>query len=531
MTSATLMTPELARPAARPPDASGRERLSRNVLASWAAQLVAVAAGFVMPRMIDDHLGQGLLGVWDFGWAIVGYFGLAQAGIGASVNRYVAKHRAAGDTRELCRTLSSVTGVQLAVAGLVTLGTLALVALIPSLFGHRLGADVQTARWVVLLLGLNLAEQMAFNPNIGVITGCHRWDLHYMISASADAFTLLLMILLLTSGGGLVGLAAAHLIGSLLADVTRTIAARRVCPELRLRLSDLSLRVVGRQLSFGGKILVPRAGDLLLNQTVNLLILGTMGPAALALYCRPLNLTRHVGAFTGRFAFVLTPVASSLQAMQRKDELRDFFLSATRYGGYIAFPMVVTLVIQGDLLVRLWMGNDYSLGWLPAVLAISGLMTAINEPVFRFMSGLNAHGMPGLMKLAGAIASVSLAAMAVWWLNLGLVGVGLAVAIPMVVVNGVLIPRYACRLLGLSSRQYLAATVYGPVRSVLPLAACLLAGRVVFPHSPAAAFLSGFGIGMAALAVVYWQTVVPSRLKESLLARVPVTLGRRREPV
>ena len=89
------MTPieQKAQPA---PDVSGRQQLVRNVFVSWLSQLVFIAAGFVMPRLIDHRLGQEMLGLWDLGWTIVAYFGLVQMGVVGSVNRYVAMHRAEG---------------------------------------------------------------------------------------------------------------------------------------------------------------------------------------------------------------------------------------------------------------------------------------------------------------------------------------------------------------------------------------------------------------------------------------------------
>ena len=50
---------------------NGRDRLVSNVIWSWAGHLVFVISGFLMPRLIDSHIGQVSLGVWDFCWSIV----------------------------------------------------------------------------------------------------------------------------------------------------------------------------------------------------------------------------------------------------------------------------------------------------------------------------------------------------------------------------------------------------------------------------------------------------------------------------
>ena len=86
-----------ARAAAAPLDRSGRDRMAWNIMASWGGHAVFVVAGFLMPRLIDEHLGQSSLGIWDFSWSIVSYFVLAQVGVGSSVNRYISKFRTAGD--------------------------------------------------------------------------------------------------------------------------------------------------------------------------------------------------------------------------------------------------------------------------------------------------------------------------------------------------------------------------------------------------------------------------------------------------
>ena len=86
--------------------------------------IVFIIAGFVMPRQIDQTIGQVGLGVWDFGWTAVSYFYLAQIGVGVSINRYVAlpgRTNAEG----LSRLISSAFLLQ-STAAMVVLGLTAL---------------------------------------------------------------------------------------------------------------------------------------------------------------------------------------------------------------------------------------------------------------------------------------------------------------------------------------------------------------------------------------------------------------------
>ena len=110
-----------ARTATADTDWSGRRRLAANVLSSWAGHLVFIVSGFVMPRLIDGEIGQDALGVWDFAWSLIAYFGLVQGGVVSSVNRFVARYRAVNDVEGVNRAVSTVT-VILVVMGLAVIG-------------------------------------------------------------------------------------------------------------------------------------------------------------------------------------------------------------------------------------------------------------------------------------------------------------------------------------------------------------------------------------------------------------------------
>src|SRR5690606_12148260 len=111
----TAASNEAATPAADAPrkaDVAGRDRMGRNVAFAWGGYMVNVVTGFIVPRLISAQLGQTTLGIWDFSWSIVSYFGLVQLGLGSSVSRYVAKYRSVGDHHGLNVSVSTVAVFQ-----------------------------------------------------------------------------------------------------------------------------------------------------------------------------------------------------------------------------------------------------------------------------------------------------------------------------------------------------------------------------------------------------------------------------------
>jgi O-antigen/teichoic acid export membrane protein len=503
-------------------DLTGRDRLTSNVIFSWGGHFVFIIGGFIMPRMIDHRLGQELLGVWDFAWALVTYFALVQLGINSSVTRYVAKYRAAGDAFGMNRVVSSAAGV-LCIGGLLILAlTITFVLLLPRWFGTKLGENVQEAQWVVLFLGTTMAVEVSFSVFGGIITGCHRWAIENIIKSGWRAATVTGMIVVLLYGGGLFSLAIITLSGVVLDYGTRAIIAFRICKDLRLKLSLVRWKNVRQLFAFGGKSLIPSVSNLLLNQTTSVLIISFPGPAALALYTRPRFLILHMNTLVNKMANVLVPTVSSLQCTDNIQEIRVLLIKSVRYSFYVVLPMVLVLTIFGGPVLKFWMGSRYDNDLIPAILAVGSLLVIGQAPLLTILVGMNAHGWAGIGHLVASICSAGLAMLTLGYFKLGLTGTAVAVTLPLTIMNLVYLPYLMRRCIGLSIKQYYLSAIVRPAVHVIPFAVCLLAARIVFREVPLAGLLWGGILGCAILAVLYWRYVLPNRIKRRLQSWVGI---------
>ena len=498
-------------------DLTGRDRLASNVLFMWGSHAVFIAAGFILPRMIDRQLGPELLGVWDFCWSLVTYFQLVQIGVASSVNRYIATCRAAGDVAGVNRIASSAVFL-LGISGLVVMGlTVGSSLLLPAWFGNRLGANVDEAQWVVLFLGGVVCAQVSFSGFSGILTGCHRWEVHNINRSGWHALTITGMIIALLLGRGLRTLAVIMLVGEVLSDVRLYLLAHRVCEGLRVRLSLVRRQTIRDLFVFGGKALIPGISKMLLDQTTSMLVLASLGPASLALYSRPRSLVYQLDILVRKMAMTLVPVTSSLQGTGNTAAIRDMMIKSTRYAFYMAIPMVLMLVCFGGPIMHLWMGARYADGLVPAILAAGYLAVLVQLPALSVLVGLNAHGRAGVGRLVASLCSVGLNILVLKHFHWGLVGTAVAVSLPLTILNLVDIPLLLCRRLGLTYRQYFLAVAVEPALRTLPFALCLVLTRLVFWNKPLVGLACGAGIGGAILAVTYWRNVLPASVREKVL--------------
>jgi O-antigen/teichoic acid export membrane protein len=473
------------------PDGTGQDRIGRNVLTSWMSHAVFVVFGFVMPRVVDEKLGQELLGVWDFGWSIVSYLGLAMVGIGSSVNRYVARYRASGNDVELSETVSSVLALQVLIASAVAVATLLLAIFLPDLLSDKLGPHADVAGLMLLFLGWALAVQMAFDVYRGILTGCHEWSAYNALNARGYAASATAMLSVLLLGGGLPGMAITYFIFTCGIEVLRRRLALKSCPNVSFRLAHVNGGDMRKVFRFGLKTILIFLPRIIAQQTIMLLVVVKLGPAMLAVLARPIALVVHVVTLVNKFGYVLTPTAGSLQGARRDEELRSFSIHAMRAGWILSMLPLTFLLVLGDRVVELWMGNGYADHALIAILAAGSILPAAQSATLNIMAGLNQHG-----KIAKVNLYVSTLLVLIGFGIVSATGWTLTAAAWLIVLPsnfglGLVATVVSCRVLHISPMEYLGGVIRDPLVLGLACGAALWLVRTYGPTGPAVSLLIG----------------------------------------
>lgn len=498
---------------------SGQSQIAGGVAVSWGAQLILIAAGFIIPRWIDHGLGRATLGIWDLAWSLVSYLTLLEAGIGSSVNRHVALYLVKGDLKSVNRMVSSVAVVQRAVGVVVIALTLGIAFNLPLFLHDQPAALMVDAKWLVLILGSSIAFSLSGAIFTGVLTGCHRWAAHHTVYACTNLINAIGMCWVLKAGFGIVALAVVHLVGEVLGRIVRAILAYRACPGLSVRMRNVDLATTREMMSFGGRMFIGRMSGVLMVQTVNVLIAGHLGPAALALFSRPRSLIRQAAVFPQKYAFMLGPAAAALSGERRTDELQQFVKESTRWGICISLPVMVFMAVDGGLLLKIWMGQGYANASLMVLLTLGFTAEIVYQPLNTLLLGLNLHGRPGLVSVIGAICAVALAYAAVA-AGAGMNAVALAIAVPWSIVHGVYLPFYTCQRLHMPVWSFLKEVWTKPLSSAVPFGLALFAGQLIFPAKPLWAVASGGIAGALILLVLYWLWIFPEETRDKVKRRI-----------
>ena len=501
-------------------DLTGQDRFAWNLLVSWASQIVLIFSGFIMPRLVDDKVGQELLGVWDFGWSFVSYLTLVGLGMGACFNRYIAKHRAAGDFIALNKIANSAVFVQLIFSAITALCTFSFYLLLPIYFSDVLQENTIIAQWVVLFLGLSVSVKMIAGSASGLLTGYHRWDIHNALHAGDSVFALILMIMALYfTELSVAGMAVGYLLSTFVFETLRFVFVNKLCKEFNFDLRMANFISCKEMLVFGIKSMLSNVPPIILLQTISIMLLSAIGPAALAVFARPMALIRQVKTFMSKFTLMLTPTTGSMQGTGDIKAIQSLFITTTTLSFAFALPCLSFLFIYGDVILHYWMGSEYALSSLVMILSAGQLLPMGQDTSLRILMGMNQHGRISMVAFIAIFVIFGIGLIFSGLDNWELTTAALLFVVPMNIVYGFIVPIYTCRELQLSWLNYVQSSLVKPVLYILPFLGLIYWSRQAFDVDDfTTALVTFFAAGIITL-VIYFTYLVPEKLQQKLLRR------------
>lgn len=482
-------------------------RVFRNIASSWVAIGVNLVLSFFLAPFVVNSLGANLYGIWAVAMQFTGYLYLMDFGVRDSLIRYTAKYRTTGNDLALRRILS----VALLIYVPVFLCALLVSAGVAYAFPHiaDLGdVDVGAARTTVFLVGASISSTFLFNIYSGLLQGLQRFDVATGLSIFIGILRAGLVVLVLSSGYGIVGLAWMQLGVTVLGGVLTFYVAKRLMAavgmSLRPRLvTGRKLRALLRLVSgYSVYVFINNIGQKLIFASDAIVISIFMPIASVTYYAIAGNLIEYLRTLVAATAQVFNPLASEYSARRDQEGLRMLLLRSTRLMLVVGLPVISAYVMLGDVFISLWMGPEFAAHatMVLIILALTQILSCPHNSVASILYGIGKHRNLAFMRVGEAVANVALSVALVG--PLGIEGVALGTAIPHILVIGILLPLYACRLLGIPGWTYVRESMTGPLLNMLPF----LAGAWLVKQYAVPASLPGFFATIALLTVLYLVT-------------------------
>jgi O-antigen/teichoic acid export membrane protein len=498
-----------------------RPSLKRNALSNFGALAVNVVVGFFLTPAMLNYLGEKRLGIWTLASSLVGYFGLLEFGVGSAVFRYVPLFHGKGDRHRLSSVVSTSLAFYTGLSLLVVLCTQVLAYPIARFFGG--GPEVAG-----LLRIVGLATALSF-PAIVLNTttaGYENFMASNFIAVFVNLFRGGLLFGCMLAGFGLTAMGSALLLSSLASLCGNFIAFRRTCTDVTLSPKAVRWQELKMLLSFGAVILVVSVANSLATESPKQIVAKTVSLDALGLFGIPLLLISYyrmliitlTKVFSPRFSFLagraevegpqqtvagsdslqasslpriakfmrgcerlmltlkqaLAPDFSYLTGRAEGEEMRRLFIQGSRYMTMLAGGVALLLWMAGPAFLLLWTKRQAILQTVPSLsIMVAGTFVFLSLRLAGdLLFGLGCQVQIAVLELAEAVGIVGLAIPLS--MKFGMLGAGVGLAVPPLLVRGALQTRFVSRALGLGFAEYYLKCV---LRSWLVVAVVLALGQ------------------------------------------------------
>lgn len=457
-----------------------KSRIIKNVLSNWVTFLMIGLINLALVPFVLRHLGDLGFGVWVLANTVTVYLGLLDLGIRSSVIRYVAKYRSLSDYQNLNQITSTALLTFTAIGSFALILSVILAFLFPSIFKISPEYEGQV-RWVVLLLGLNLALSFPAGVFNGILLGMERFDLNNLFNLVNNVLKAVLIVIVFSFTVNLVVLAVIQLFSSLVAYLLCLWRVWKLEPNLKIsfKLSNkMSLRVIFQHGLYSFLLV---SAFQIIYYSPNVLI-GVLTSASLVTYfAMAAILIEYTRRAVNGVSYVLNPLASSLESKGDFQTLKKLLISGTKYSLLLISPISLGLIILGKKFFSIWLGPGYAVKCYPilAILLLPQIYSMSQFVTEELLIGQTKHKFLALITVAEAILNVILSVILIN--KYGIIGAALGVSIPRFLNYLFFSVTYIKKAVEISYKDYFKQSFLPPLWASLPFALILVIISIVLP--------------------------------------------------
>jgi O-antigen/teichoic acid export membrane protein len=327
---------------------------------------------------------------------------------------------------------------------------------------------LMTARVALVLAASTLSSTLVFSVFTAVLSGLGRFDLLGILELIQITFTSLGLIPIIRAGHGLIAMATWQFSVVLGINLLTMAVCFRTYPDLKCHFRKPEKALLRSLWSLGLYVLIANGAGQLILYTDNVVVGAFVAAAAVSYYAVAGKMVEYIRQISFSILKYFMPLASSFQARNQYDRLRQLHLRGTQAVLLITYPIVITLFVRGDTLLRLWIGDKFSAEAteILQILSVAAAIMLTNSSVNGVALALDRQRTLAFVTLAEGAANLTLSILLVR--RIGVLGVAWGTLIPTVLTSFFFWPRYLCKLLDMSIIHYVSDAWLRPMVAMLP---------------------------------------------------------------
>ena len=486
--------------------------------------LVYAVLVFVMTPIYVRVLGQYDYGIWQILASMIGYFGILDIGLQATISRFAARFVGLNDKLSLTRLFSTATIMLCLIAVLPALALIILAHTSANMFAPDQDS-IDKYKLILLLMSANVFIMLVSFSISSFLEGLQRYVIKNNIVMGHSIILACAFVLLHDKFDPLILLSAL----SLLSGVSRLVMLTLVLfwrseHGLQFSFSGADRKLAVELGKFGGKSFAQSAAATAEAQSDVLIIGVILGPQFVVFYSIPDALARYIQNLGWAITHSFLPAFSHLDARTEQSAVRSLYLIASRVTVISLWPIAAGVLMLGDEFIALWVGSELIDGNEMLIIALSMyyFTPMLNPYSTRYLTAVGEHGL--LAKIYPIRLAANWILSILLMLEFGLLGVAMGSLLPQLVVTPI-VARSVSRLLDIRILDYVKV-VFLPL--IIPTA--LMFVTVVglqnqFGIGSFTVFVAIAGCGVLAYLLAVIAFAISSDERKMIIARVRVMLS------
>ena len=429
----------------------GRKLLSGSLLRVGHLVAAGIASFCLMPFIVR-HLGDRAYGFWSLTATFIGYYDLLDLGLSSAASQYLSIAIGRADQTECRAVFNASLRIQSLLGGIALLATGAMAAAAPWLCHDP--NDAHLFWKVIVILGINASIGFPVKVYGGVLAVEFRFDIQSWLQILQLALRTGLVVSVLLTGGGLLGLAYATLLAMLPISVLQIWFARREASWCRIESKPMGLKRLKSLFSYSIHTFLAYLADILRFQVDTVVISGLIGLVAVTHYRVASVLAQYYLQILIVSIGMLQPVLSRFYGAANRAGLERLFFFGTKLSCCISVFVCFALIAWGKPFITRWMGVRYGDAYRPLILlSIAVFLDVSQKPSIDLLYATFKHRFYTYMNWAEGL--LNLVCSLVLARPLGILGVATGTLIGAFLIRVVLQPWCVCKAAELKYGAYI----------------------------------------------------------------------------
>lgn len=431
--------------------------ITKNITANYFGVAGQIVIAFFLSPFLVKTLGDTQYGIWTVVAALSGYMSLLDLGIASALTRFVSKYHATGEHEKVKKILSSALFIFVLISVLLISVSPYLADLMVQSMSFK-PSFKGVLHSLVIIVSFDMALFVTSGIFRGAFAGFQRFEIINIARLFSLLFKAIVFYIYLSDGGGLIEMAYISIVSNIVIIFFYLWMLKRYYNFVEFSIHDVDKKHIGKVLHYSKFVFIAMIASQLLNYSSSFVIGFYISAAAITWFSIPWSLAEYIKQFCLAMSRTYIPAFSQLESSGKSEEIKQFYISGTRYMLIISNLFCLGMIVLGSDFIAIWMGEAYAekAVYILYIMFISLYFFSPHLIAYALLQGLSRHKWYAYANLGVSIISLVISILLVQ--KYGLEGIAAGIAIPQILFCGLAVPIYVSKIVNQSLWYYIRNT-------------------------------------------------------------------------